>query len=121
MNTNDLSNLKVGDKCWSIQLGECEVRSRWESGTVICENALGYEQTYNPDGKQGTAEYAPSLFRTKPDWAKTKVKVKKKIEQQVRILLDKQNELREVRWGDYPEAVPRSMPGTLIYYLEVDE
>lgn len=65
----DYSKLKVGDKLWSIQLGDCKVVSikPVETSTfpVIC-GMRDKTISYTDDGKLGRAEAFPSLFTSNP-------------------------------------------------------
>lgn len=65
----EYSKLKVGDKLWSIQLGQCKVVSikpvETHTFPVIC--GMRAETTsYTDDGKLGRADAFPSLFTSNP-------------------------------------------------------
>jgi hypothetical protein len=59
MKTIDLSDLKAGDKAWSVQIGECRV-------TYIFENVLQCDGTheYNVNGTFFEYDTHPTLFHS---------------------------------------------------------
>lgn len=66
MNTNDFSKCRVGDKLWSIQLGDCIVSELTLSEIcVISDNGI-YEYYYF-DGKFSSADKYQSLFFSNPN------------------------------------------------------
>lgn len=66
MNTNDFSKRRVGDKLWSIQLGDCIVSELTLSEIcVISDNGI-YEYYYF-DGKFSSADKYQSLFFSNPN------------------------------------------------------
>lgn len=65
-NTNDFSKRRVGDKLWSIQLGDCIVSELTLSEIcVISDNGI-YEYYYF-DGKFSSADKYQSLFFSNPN------------------------------------------------------
>lgn len=71
-----MKEFKVGDKVWSVQLGECEVKVidgeyKYLVGCMNDEGSIGY---YTLDGKHHYTDKNPSLFHEKPDCFKRKVK-----------------------------------------------
>ena len=62
------SNVKVGDKLWSIQLGECVVADIYEAdGCLIkVENMSVGKEIYREDGKLCRRDLFQSLFFSKP-------------------------------------------------------
>lgn len=64
---SDFSGVKVGDKLWSVQLGECEV-VRVDSNVwpCVCQGAGGME-CYTSDGKVVATDAFPSLFWSRPE------------------------------------------------------
>lgn len=60
------SNVKVGDKLWSIQLGDCKVVGISES-TIDCGNDKNIEETYMFDGKYFGSDSYPSLYWSNPN------------------------------------------------------
>lgn len=65
-NTNDFSKCKVGQKLWSIQLGECEVISPMNQ-TIECINNEGEKRVYWHSGSFHRKDYHTSLFWSKPE------------------------------------------------------
>lgn len=65
----DFSRARVGDKCWSIQLGECEIRSitqNYEYAIVV--GCAGDCREYTLNGRFCKNDAAPSLFHSKPEF-----------------------------------------------------
>lgn len=64
----DFSNKKVGDKMWSIQLGECKVIDINLSCEypIICRNSDGIKSSYALDGYHWKTNAYPSLFESNP-------------------------------------------------------
>lgn len=60
-------NLTVGQKCWSIQLGDCEVIeiNNEEYGT-IAEGTDGGRYSYDKSGRYSNRHVSPSLFESNP-------------------------------------------------------
>lgn len=66
-NTNDFSGVNVGDKLWSMQLGECEVvRVDNDTWPYVCQGVGGME-CYTSDGKVMATDAFPSLFWSRPE------------------------------------------------------
>ena len=86
-------NVKVGDKLWSIQLGDCVVIriSRYGDTTerIDCVD-LNREirRSYTFDGRCHTAEKMPSLFFSKPEIIEPKRKVTKTVDVWVNVAFD---------------------------------
>jgi len=71
-NTNDFSGVNIGDKLWSIQLGNCVVeRKRTNTSVIMCITPDGAEKSdsawYHFDGKHNDFDYCQSLFWSKPE------------------------------------------------------
>lgn len=66
----DCSKLKVGDKLWSIQLGDCKMIGRGINAKlerrIVCENINGSEVYYTFTGYQTEKDAFPSLFTSNP-------------------------------------------------------
>lgn len=66
----DYSKLKVGDKLWSIQLGDCEVSKKSPTNTkdwpIYCTNSYDEGESYAEDGFYQKGDAAPSLFTSNP-------------------------------------------------------
>lgn len=66
----DCSKLKVGDKLWSIQLGDCKMIGRGINAKlerrIVCENINGSEVYYTFTGYQTETDAFPSLFTSNP-------------------------------------------------------
>ncbi len=70
MNTNDFSKCKVGDKLWSIQLGECVVESTTSTsitGYPIMVGANGRICAYTIHAKFYNEDSQQSLFFSNPN------------------------------------------------------
>jgi hypothetical protein len=61
-------NLKVGQKVWSIQLGDCFVKEMDDSNKYIyiLQNKEGNWHSYDKFGKHGHIDCYPSLFLSNP-------------------------------------------------------
>lgn len=66
----DCSKLKVGDKLWSIQLGDCKMIGRGINAKlerrIVCENINGSQVYYTSTGYQTEKDAFPSLFTSNP-------------------------------------------------------
>jgi len=63
-----MKELQVGEKKWSIQLGDCMVYEiDKDSGYPIrCKNTHGSDDSYTIDGKRHINDSNPSLFESNP-------------------------------------------------------
>lgn len=65
---------EVGQKAWSIQLGECEITAINNSGIdrypIIVSVDEEPQETYTLDGKHEIDHVFPSLYHEQPEWAK---------------------------------------------------
>ena len=61
-------NLQVGQKVWSIQLGECVMEIIYDNFTypIICRNIEGKSCSCTSDGYITEKEAYPSLFESNP-------------------------------------------------------
>lgn len=61
-------NLEVGQKCWSIQLGDCEVTevNRVMFFPITCQSKDGRSCGYLMDGKDHSNAFYRSLFESNP-------------------------------------------------------
>ena len=61
-------NLQVGQKVWSIQLGECVMEIIYDNFTypIICRNIEGKSCSYTSDGYMTENDAYPSLFESNP-------------------------------------------------------
>ena len=70
MSANDFSDVKVGDKLWSVRLGECEVVEIdpccGYTG-ILCRNLGGYTEEYYPNGNYFSDDAVPSLYWSRPE------------------------------------------------------
>lgn len=68
-NTNDFSKARVGDKLWSIPLGDCEVFKILENKTypISVVNRDGAQESYDYLGKRITEDSNQSLFWSNPN------------------------------------------------------
>ena len=77
----DFDSLKVGEKAWSIELGDCEVVLISSYGVYPVEVASlknkDRRHKYTEDGFRCCTDFFPSLFKEKPDFFKEKKEVKK--------------------------------------------
>jgi len=77
----DFDSLKVGEKAWSIELGDCEVVLISSYGVYPVEVASlknkDRRHKYTKDGFRCCTDFFPSLFKEKPDFFKEKKEVKK--------------------------------------------
>lgn len=80
-------NVKVGDKLWSIQLGECKVKaiSTDDAYPIACKNENGISLFYTIDGFFSTSDALPSLYHSKPEIIEPKRKVTKTVDVWVNI------------------------------------
>lgn len=66
----DYSKLNVGDKLWSIQLGDCTMRGIGLNAQlgrmIVCDNAEGLEVCYTEEGFHSKKDKFPSLFTSNP-------------------------------------------------------
>jgi len=63
----DYSKLKVGDKLWSIQAGDCELESMdAHSYPLLCANSDWGRTSYTKDGRHSIYDTHPSLFTSNP-------------------------------------------------------
>lgn len=66
----DYDKLKVGDKVWSIQLGDCEVLEKKPTNTsewpIYCKNEHDNGKLYAEDGFYQKGDAGPSLFTSNP-------------------------------------------------------
>lgn len=66
----DYSKLNVGDKLWSIQLGDCTMRGIGLNAQlgrmIVCDNAEGLEVCYTEEGFHSKKDAFPSLFTSNP-------------------------------------------------------
>jgi hypothetical protein len=90
MCANDFSSVKVGDKLWSVQLGECDVvvvkAGTWNS--IVCRNGEGNSEPYHQDGRYWSEDAAPSLYWSRPEITappKPKRMVRKEVEAWVNV------------------------------------
>ena len=68
MNTNDFSKCRVGDKLWSIQLGDCTVTSNQDTSYPIeIKNSSGFALIYTQFGKYNHSDMHQSLFFSNPN------------------------------------------------------
>lgn len=65
-NTNDFRKCKVGDKLWSIQLGECEV-TNIQCGILELTNNIKNSSEYYLDGKESGRDFIQSLYFSNPN------------------------------------------------------
>lgn len=67
-NTSDFSGVKVGDKLWSVQLGECEVSETSRAGIyrIFCKSKLS-EASYTASGLYSEEAAVQSLFWSRPE------------------------------------------------------
>lgn len=89
--SSDFSGVKVGDKLWSVQLGECEVlyisTGEWP---IVCQNERG-TGAYTANGKKMEDDVNPSLFWSRPKIIappKPKRKVVKTVERWLNVHKD---------------------------------
>lgn len=71
----DFDSLKVGDKLWSIELGECVVKKLTKSITfpIECAASLKKIEAYSNDGIYYQTNTHPSLFKCNPfEWLANK-------------------------------------------------
>lgn len=62
-----MKEFKVGQKVWSIQLGDCVVESdSLEYYPILCKNKEGMTETYMLNGKSQGLNFYPSLFESNP-------------------------------------------------------
>ena len=69
-NTNDFSKRKIGDKLWSIQLGDCVVSAIFQSGQpypIKVANENGVIKGYTFKGLYEINDYHQSLFFSNPN------------------------------------------------------
>jgi len=67
-------NLEVGQKCWSIQMGDCSVVISQEESPqngspykyIVRSIDSGEENVYRYDFKKNEADFYPSLFESNP-------------------------------------------------------
>ena len=67
---SDFSGVKVGDKLWSVQLGECEVIGiGYSCGNrfIKCVGDKGVMAGYDCDGRRSTHDVNQSLFWSRPE------------------------------------------------------
>lgn len=86
--TNDFSSVKVGDKLWSIQLGECEVMGANYNHVVVKRVSSTVDLCYELDGKHLKGDAHQSLFWFKPEIIappRPKRKVTKTLERWVNV------------------------------------
>tara|TARA_R110000850_G_scaffold24887_7_gene72400 strand:+ start:2692 stop:3024 length:333 start_codon:yes stop_codon:yes gene_type:complete len=65
----DFSRCKVGDKLWSIQLGDCEVVG-WDSNINLLARQMGGADNklyYRLNGFRSMTDHAQSLFFSNPN------------------------------------------------------
>ncbi len=62
------TKFKIGQKVWSIQLGDCEVVAIYDKKDdgIVCQNKCNKTAYYYPDGKYLSKDTAPSLFSSNP-------------------------------------------------------
>lgn len=61
------TKFKLGQKVWSIQLGDCEVTNIEDSPYPIrCLNKEGRSGLYYPNGEYTRNDHSPSLFSSNP-------------------------------------------------------
>lgn len=68
-NTCDFSNVKVGDKLWSIQLGDCVVYLIYATSAsypIHVKNELGQSAVYSKFGKEDNDDAYQSLYFSNP-------------------------------------------------------
>lgn len=65
----DFRGVKVGDRVWSIELGDCEVWNITEDSIwpIGCKNSKGRKKTYCFDGRLDSAHFTASLFWSNPN------------------------------------------------------
>lgn len=117
-------NVKVGDKLWSIQLGECTVDDIRTGHTyqIKCSNEKGISAEYTLGGYWLEDDYYPSLFYSKPEISEPKRKVTKTVEVWVNI-----SNVGNIRVSCYEEQIDKIIlpndkvqktKGTLTYETE---
>lgn len=63
------TKFKLGQKVWSIQLGDCEVITchlKDKEYPILCVNKDGQEEEYSNDGYFYNDDFHPSLFSSNP-------------------------------------------------------
>lgn len=132
-NTNDFSKAKVGDKLWSIQLGECvvcEINHAYPRRLfpVLCKNSIRTAEKYTNLGLHGITDTFQSLFWSKPEIIAPEMpKRKKKVIRFQAVSIDAR--VSHTDWKDTIEEVVTAMkrptlplPYNIISYeFEVDD